>query len=102
MVVHKWVTLHNLEPGRRYEIYVTGFTSKGDGPRSDGYFVITGTHCNQGFSFTVNVFSLGEMCTFSAVNANSAISFNNRECKKVDSLICCDRHFFCYGNERIK
>lgn len=75
IVVHNssWVTLHNLEPGQRYEIYVTGFTSKGDGPRSNGYFVITGTHCNQGFSFTVNVFSYGEMCSLSAVNANSAI-----------------------------
>ena len=37
-----WVTLKNLEPGRRYEISVTAFTSKGDGPRSDSYFVITG------------------------------------------------------------
>ena len=61
MVVHNssWVTLHNLEPGQRYEIYVTEFTSKGDGPRSYGYFEITGTvtSCNQGFSCTVNVFS---------------------------------------------
>ncbi|XP_015774187.1 PREDICTED: uncharacterized protein LOC107352362 [Acropora digitifera] len=36
-----WVTLNNLQPGQRYEIYVTGFTSKGNGPRSYGYFVIT-------------------------------------------------------------
>ena len=49
VVVHNftWVTLHNLEPGQRYEIYLSAFTSKGDGPRSDGYFVITGTNCNQ-------------------------------------------------------
>jgi len=36
-----WVTLNNLEPVQPYEIYVTAFTSKGDGPRSVGYFVIT-------------------------------------------------------------
>ena len=49
VVVHNFtsVTLHNLEPGQRYEIYLSAFTSKGDGPRSDGYFVITGTNCNQ-------------------------------------------------------
>ena len=37
-----WVTLKNLEPGKRYKIYVTAFTAKGDGPRSVGYSVITG------------------------------------------------------------
>ena len=37
------VTLNNLEPGEPYEISVTAFTSKGDGPRSVGYFVTTGT-----------------------------------------------------------
>ncbi|XP_044162898.1 uncharacterized protein LOC114956623 [Acropora millepora] len=36
-----WVTLNNLEPVQPYEIYVTAFTSKGDGPRSVGYFLIT-------------------------------------------------------------
>ena len=39
-----WVTLKNLEPGQRYEISVTAFTSKGDGPRSDSYSVITGSN----------------------------------------------------------
>ena len=38
-----WVTLNNLEPGQPYEIYVTAFTSQGDGPRSTGYSVITGS-----------------------------------------------------------
>ena len=38
-----WVTLNNLEPGQRYEISVTAFTSKGAGPRSVGYSVITGS-----------------------------------------------------------
>ena len=38
-----WVTLKNLEPGQRYEISVTAFTSKGDGPRSDSYSVVTGS-----------------------------------------------------------
>ena len=37
------VTLKNLEPGQRYEISVTAFTSKGDGPRSDSYSVVTGS-----------------------------------------------------------
>ena len=37
------VTLKNLEPGQRYEISVTAFTSKGDGPRSDSYSFITGS-----------------------------------------------------------
>ena len=37
------VTLNNLEPRQPYEISVTAFTSKGDGPRSAGYFVTTGT-----------------------------------------------------------
>ncbi|XP_015751521.1 PREDICTED: uncharacterized protein LOC107331445 [Acropora digitifera] len=43
MVVYNsnWVTLNNLEPGQRYEITVTAFTSKGDGPQSDSYSVIT-------------------------------------------------------------
>ena len=38
-----WVTLKNLDPGQRYEISVTAFTSKGDGPLSDIYSVITGS-----------------------------------------------------------
>ena len=39
-----WVTLKNLEPGQRYEISVTAFTSQGDGPQSVGYSaVITGS-----------------------------------------------------------
>ena len=38
-----WVTLNNLEPGQRYEISVTAFTSKGDGPQSDSYSVTTGS-----------------------------------------------------------
>ena len=38
-----WVTLNYLEPGQRYEISVSAFTSKGDGPRSVGYSVITGS-----------------------------------------------------------
>ena len=38
-----WVTLNYLEPGQRYEISVTAFTSKGDGPQSVGYSVITGS-----------------------------------------------------------
>ena len=38
-----WVTLNNLEPGQRYEISANAFTSKGDGPRSVGYSVITGS-----------------------------------------------------------
>ena len=37
-----WVTLKNLDPGQRYEISVTAFTSKGDGPRSYSYSVTTG------------------------------------------------------------
>ena len=37
-----WATLKNLDPGQRYEISVTAFTSKGDGPRSDSYSVTTG------------------------------------------------------------
>ena len=45
MVVYNstWVTLNNLEPGQRYEITVTAFTSKGDGPQSDSYSVTTGS-----------------------------------------------------------
>ena len=39
-----WVTLNNLEPGQRYEISVTAFTSKGDGPRSVRYSVVTGSY----------------------------------------------------------
>ena len=37
------VTLNNLEPGQPYEVTVSAFTSKGDGPRSTDYFVTTGT-----------------------------------------------------------
>ncbi|XP_074619287.1 uncharacterized protein LOC141878299 isoform X2 [Acropora palmata] len=36
-----WATLKNLDPGQLYEISVTAFTSKGDGPRSDSYSVTT-------------------------------------------------------------
>ena len=37
-----WVTLNNLEPGQPYEVNVSAFTSKGDGPRSTHYIVTTG------------------------------------------------------------
>ena len=37
------VTLNNLEPGQPYEVTVSAFTSKGDGPRSTDYFVTAGT-----------------------------------------------------------
>ncbi|XP_015762664.1 PREDICTED: uncharacterized protein LOC107341715 isoform X3 [Acropora digitifera] len=68
IVVHNssWVTLHNLEPGQRYEIYVTGFTSKGDGPRSNGYFVITACR------LSVN-HSLGMIDVAPSVDNNSLI-----------------------------
>ena len=37
------VTLTGLYPGQRYIIYVTAFTSKGEGPRSSYYSIKTGT-----------------------------------------------------------
>ena len=36
------VILTELTPGQRYRIYVSAFTSKGEGPRSYGYHVTTG------------------------------------------------------------
>ncbi|XP_068684172.1 MAM and fibronectin type III domain-containing protein 1-like [Montipora foliosa] len=36
-----WVILKTLDPGQRYKIYVSAFTSKGDGPRSRDHFVTT-------------------------------------------------------------
>ncbi|XP_068681521.1 MAM and LDL-receptor class A domain-containing protein 2-like isoform X3 [Montipora foliosa] len=36
-----WVTLRTLDPGQRYKVYVSAFTSKGDGPRSSEHFVTT-------------------------------------------------------------
>ena len=36
------VILTELNPGQRYRIYVSAFTSKGEGPRSYGYHVTTG------------------------------------------------------------
>ena len=38
-----WVILKNLEPRQRYQISVAAFTSKGDGPRSVHYSVLTGS-----------------------------------------------------------
>ena len=38
-----WVTLNDLEPRQSYEVTVSAFTSKGDGPRSAHYIVTTGT-----------------------------------------------------------
>ena len=66
-----WVTLNNLEPVQPYEIYVTAFTSKGDGPRSVGYFVITGTSCNPALSESL---FKGRGCSLEVVGANSALS----------------------------
>ena len=37
------VTLTGLSPGQRYDISVSAFTSKGEGPRSNRYYVTTGT-----------------------------------------------------------
>lgn len=38
------VILTELNPGQRYRIYVSAFTSKGEGPRSYGYYVTTGMY----------------------------------------------------------
>ena len=35
------ITLTGLNPGQRYDIYVSAFTSKGEGPRSYRYYVTT-------------------------------------------------------------
>jgi len=37
------VTLTGLAPGQRYDIFVSAYTSKGEGPHSSRYYVKTGT-----------------------------------------------------------
>ena len=37
------VSLTELSPGQRYDIYVSAYTSKGEGPHSSRYYVKTGT-----------------------------------------------------------
>ena len=62
-----WVTLNNLESGQPYEVTVSAFTSKGDGPRSADYFFTTGTSDTIKQSFFCHGFLCARLFFFSYI-----------------------------------